>query len=99
MTDLLADLVSAPGPDVLARQAVAFRASRTLRPAGALARFDLGVTVVHRVERAADEDEGRGEEEGRGEKCAHWGAPGKATVRLCKCASYSSIQLRATAFR
>lgn len=40
MTDLLADLVSAPGPDVLARQAVAFRASRTLRPAGALARLD-----------------------------------------------------------
>lgn len=38
--DLLAALDSAPGPDILARQAMVVRASRTLRPPGALARLD-----------------------------------------------------------
>lgn len=37
---LLAELAAAPGPDPLARQAVAFRASRALRPAGAFGRLD-----------------------------------------------------------
>lgn len=40
MNDIVAALESAPGPDVLARQSVAHRASQVLRPTGALARLD-----------------------------------------------------------
>lgn len=40
MTSLLADLARAPAPDELARQAVVQRATRVLRPTGALARLD-----------------------------------------------------------
>ncbi len=40
MLDVLDALKGAPGPDVIARQAVAFRSANVLRPSGALARFD-----------------------------------------------------------